>query len=46
MKILKISENVHYGTLIAASGVSSWPQKFFHIFGGFEKSAIFLYVSL
>jgi len=41
MKILKISENLRYGTLIPTSGVSPWPQSFFHIFGGFEKSAIF-----
>jgi len=41
MKILKIPENMRYGTLIPASGVSPWPWSFFHIFGGFEKSAIF-----
>ena len=41
MKILKISENMLYGMLIPASGVSPRPRSFFHIFGGFEKSAIF-----
>jgi len=46
MKFLKISENVRYGTLIPAKGVSPWPLSFFLIFGGFEKSAIFFYVSL
>merc|ERR1712030_77111 len=42
MKILKSSENVRNGTLIPASGVSPWPRSFFHIFGVFEISAIFL----